>query len=58
MNKKAGNDSELEETKVMMFNFTDKYKVTTKLNSNNKNLEVVKQTKHLGAILTELCKIV
>ena len=29
----------------MIFNFTDKYKFTTKLNLNDENLEVVKQAK-------------
>ena len=40
-------------TKVMIFNFTDKYKFTTKLNLNDENLEVVKQAKLLGVIISD-----
>ena len=40
-------------TKVMIFNFTDNYKFTTKLSLNNTNLEIVQKTKLLGVILTD-----
>ena len=42
-----------KKTKVMIFNFTDKHKFTTRLQLNNENLEVVNQTKLLGVIITE-----
>ena len=32
-----------KKTKVMIFNFTDKYKFTTRLQMNNENIEVVNQ---------------
>ena len=37
----------------MIFNFTDKYKFTTNLNSNDENLEVVKQAKLFGVIISD-----
>ena len=40
-------------TKVMIFNFTDNYKFTTKLSLNNTTLEIVQKTKLLGVILTD-----
>ena len=39
--------------KVMIFNFTDKYKFTTNLNLNDENLEVVKQAKLLGVMCND-----
>ena len=39
--------------KVMIFNFTDKYKFTTNLNLNDENLEVVKQAKLLGVMISD-----
>ena len=42
-----------KKTKVMIFNFTDNYKFTTKLSLNNTNLEIVQKTKLLGVILTD-----
>ena len=42
-----------KKTKVMIFNFTDKYKFTTRLQLNNTNLEVVNQAKLLGVIITD-----
>ena len=41
-----------KKTKVMLFNFTEKYKFTTRLQLNNANLEVVEQAKLLGVIIT------
>ena len=40
-------------TKVMVFNFTKKHQFTTRLQLKNKNVEIVKQTKLLGTILTD-----
>ena len=42
-----------KKTKVMIFNFTDNYKFTTKLSLNDTNLEIVQKTKLLGVILTD-----
>ena len=42
-----------KKTKVMIFNFTDNYKFTTKLSLNTANLEIVQKTKLLGVILTD-----
>ena len=42
-----------KKTKVIIFNFTDKYKFTTRLQLNNENIEVVKQAKLLGVIITD-----
>ena len=42
-----------KKTKVMIFNFTDNYKFTTKLSLNNTNLEIVQKTKLLGVVLTD-----
>ena len=41
-----------KKTKVMLFNFTDNYKFTTRLELNRENLEVVTQAKLLGVIIT------
>jgi hypothetical protein len=41
-----------KKTKVMLFNFTEKNKFTTRLQLNNANLEVVEQAKLLGVIIT------
>ena len=38
---------------MMIFNFTDKYKCTTNLNLNDENLEVVKQAKLLGVMISD-----
>ena len=40
-----------KKTKVMLFNFTDNYKFTTRLELNRENLEVVTQAKLLGVII-------
>ena len=37
----------------MLFNFTDNYKFTTRLALDEKNLEIVKQAKLLGVIITD-----
>ena len=42
-----------KKTKVMIFNFTDKYKFTTNLNLNDEKLEVVNQAKLLGVIISD-----
>ena len=42
-----------KKTKVMIFNFTDKYKFTTKLELNGEILDVVKEAKLLGVIITD-----
>ena len=39
--------------KNMIFNFTKKYQFTTKLNVNNVNIEIPKETKLLGTVITE-----
>ena len=39
-------------TKVIIFNFTNKYQFTTKLKMNNEYLEVVNQAKLMGVIIT------
>ena len=45
-----------KKTKVMIFNFTDKYKFTTNLNLNDENLEVVKQAKLLDVMISDNLK--
>ena len=42
-----------KKTKIMLFNFTDNYKFTTRLALDEKNLEIVKQAKLLGVIITD-----
>ena len=42
-----------KKTKVMIFNFTEKYKFTTRLTLNNEHLEVVKQAKLLGVLISD-----
>ena len=42
-----------KKTKVMIFTFTEKYDFTTRLVLNNENLEVVKQAKLLGVIISD-----
>ena len=42
-----------KKTKVMIFNFTNKYQFTTKLKMNRDYLEVVKQANLLGFIITD-----
>ena len=42
-----------KKTKVMIFNFTDKYQFTAKLDLNGENLEVVKKAKLLGVIISD-----
>ena len=37
----------------MIFNFTNNYKFTTRLNLKSKNVEVVKSSKLLGTIITD-----
>ena len=41
-----------KKTKVMIFNFTDKYKFTTNLDLNYETLELVKQAKHLRVMIS------
>ena len=40
-------------TKTMIFNYTNKYQFSTRLNLNNEILETVKETKLLGTIITD-----
>ena len=42
-----------KKNKVMIFNFTDNYKFTARLALNDENLDVVKQAKLLGVIITD-----
>ena len=42
-----------KKTKVMLFNFTDKYKFTTRLKLDNNALEIVTQAKLLGVLITD-----
>ena len=42
-----------KKTKVMLFNFTDKYKFTTRLKLDNNALEIVNQAKLLGVLITD-----
>jgi hypothetical protein len=39
-------------TKTMLFNFTDKYQFTTRLQLNNKTVEVIESTKLLGTVIS------
>ena len=46
----------IKKTKMMLFNFSKKYKFATKLNLRNENIEMVPETKLLGTIITDqLC---
>ena len=46
----------IKKTKTMLFNFSKKYKFATKLNLKNENIEMVRETKLLGTIITDqLC---
>ena len=45
-----------KKTKIMLFNFTDNYKFTTRLALDENNLEIVKQVKLLGVIITDNLK--
>ena len=45
-----------KKTKVMIFNFTEKYQFTTRLKLNDDNLEVVRQAKLLGVIISDNLK--
>ena len=40
-------------TKIMIFNFTNNYKFTTRLQLKSENVEVVKSSKLLGTIITD-----
>ena len=42
-----------KKTKAMIFNFTEKYKFSTRLQLNNENNEIVKQAKLLGVIISD-----
>ena len=42
-----------KKTKVMIFNFTNKYQFTTRLVLNDQNIEIVKQAKLLGVLITD-----
>ena len=42
-----------KKTKAMVFNFTKKHQFTTRLQLKSKNVELVKQTKLLGTIITD-----
>ena len=41
-----------KKTKNMIFNYTDKFQFSTRLNLNGKNIDVVEKTKLLGTIVT------
>ena len=43
----------VKKTKVMIFNYTQKYQFTTNLKLQNEELEIVKETKLLGVIITD-----
>ena len=43
----------IKKTKNMIFNFTKKYQFTTSLSVNDEDIELVKETKLLGTIITE-----
>ena len=46
----------IQKTKTMLFNFSKKYQFATKLNLKNENIEMVRETKLLGTIITDqLC---
>ena len=42
-----------KKTKTMIFNYTDKYQFTTRLQLNDKTVEVIKSTKLLGTIIQD-----
>ena len=52
MDRKTENDLDQKKTKVMIFNFTNKYRFTTRLELNEVNLEVVEKAKLLGVIIS------
>ena len=43
----------IKKTKTMLFNFSKKYQFTTELNLKNENIEMVRETKLLGTIITD-----
>ena len=43
----------VNKTKNMIFNFTKKYQFTTKLSLNNESIEMVRETKLLGTVITD-----
>ena len=42
-----------KKTKAMVFNFTDNYQFSTRLKLKEENIEIVKETKLLGIIMTD-----
>ena len=42
-----------KKTKAMVFNFTDNYQFSTRLKLKEENIEIVKETKLLGTIMTD-----
>ena len=42
----------INKTKTMIFNFTDKYQFTTRLTSDNIPIEVIAKIKLLGIVIT------
>ena len=42
-----------KKTKQMIFNYTDNYQFTTRMSVKNENLEIVKETKLLGVIISD-----
>ena len=42
----------IQKTKTMIFNFTDKYQFSTRLSINDNPIEVIDSTKLLGTIIT------
>ena len=43
----------IRKTKNMIFNFSKKYQFTTKLNVENENIEMVRETTLLGTVITD-----
>ena len=42
-----------KKTKTLIFNFTDNFKFTTRIQVKNHNVDVIKNTKLLGTILSD-----
>ena len=53
MDRKPANEDKRKKTKTMIFNFTDNYKFTTRLQLKNQNVQVINSTKLLGTILSD-----
>ena len=42
-----------KKTKTLIFNFTDKYQFTTRLQLNNQTVEVIENTRLLGTVISD-----